>query len=126
MLATPRDAETFERFKLLKFWLQSFLAGVPTVVVGFRDDGGVVRELKVLETMSLPRIVRPKGWWDPTACINFGKAVLEWLQEEAKRLPSGTRAVLRYEPAQRALLLLADDGGTADDDGAPEAKRRRV
>ena len=97
---------------------------MPTVVVGFRDDAGVVSELKPLETMAIPRMVRAKGWWDPTACINFGKAVLEWLQEQANALPAGAKAVLRYDPARAAvlLLLLLDDGA---DEGAPDAKRRR-
>lgn len=30
------------RFKLLKWWAQSFLPGVPRVVAGFRDHDGVV------------------------------------------------------------------------------------
>jgi hypothetical protein len=41
MIMTERDRTSFERYKLLKFWSQSFLAGIPQVVVGFRDDEGV-------------------------------------------------------------------------------------
>jgi hypothetical protein len=41
VIATERDRTSFERYKLLKFWSQSFLAGVPRVVVGFRDDEGI-------------------------------------------------------------------------------------
>lgn len=80
--------------------------------------------------MALPRMVRQKGYWDPTAAINFGKAVLEWLQEQAKLLPAGSKAILRYDPERKAVLLLADDAdGGADGaaaDGPPDAKRRRV
>ena len=72
---SAHDIEKYERYKLLKFWLQSFLAGVPTIVIGFRDDAGNVVDLKALETMAIPRSVRPKGYWDPTACFNFGKTV---------------------------------------------------
>ncbi|KAH1188996.1 Decapping nuclease DXO, chloroplastic [Glycine max] len=32
--------ERFEREKLLKFWIQSFLVGVPYIIIGFRDDVG--------------------------------------------------------------------------------------
>ena len=39
-------------------WPQSFLAGVPRIIVGFRDDAGVVKELRPLETMKIPRMVR--------------------------------------------------------------------
>jgi RAT1-interacting protein len=36
----PRQQANFERHKLLKFWIQSFLAGVPHICCGFRDDFG--------------------------------------------------------------------------------------
>lgn len=59
MILSERDKWTFERYlapcrkcqsrianpctrhKLLKFWAQSFLAGVPYIVVGFRDENGI-------------------------------------------------------------------------------------
>lgn len=31
------------RFKLIKFWVQSFLAGIPLIKVGFRDDDGKLK-----------------------------------------------------------------------------------
>ena len=52
------------RYKLLKFWVQSFLANVPTIVVGFRDDNGFLRSVQTLETLTVPRLVRGKaGMW---------------------------------------------------------------
>jgi RAT1-interacting protein len=33
-----RTVDRFEREKLLKFWIQSFVAGVPYIVVGFRYE----------------------------------------------------------------------------------------
>ena len=52
------------RHKLLKFWVQSFLANVPTIVVGLRDDNGFLRAVETLETLKLPRLVRGKaGMW---------------------------------------------------------------
>ena len=52
------------RHKLLKFWPQSFLAKVPTIVVGFRDDNGFLRGVQSYETLALPRLVRGKpGMW---------------------------------------------------------------
>ena len=140
-------------------WLQSFLAGVPRIIVGFRDDAGVVKELRPLETMKIPRMVRAippyraasspryraacytplqcyvlhplipcthphqvrgkQDMWDPAACLNFGKAVLEWLQHHVRQLPAGASALLRYVPAEGALLLLRQQG----EGEAPAAKR---
>jgi len=75
------DAFFFNRHKLLKFWAQSFLAGVPKVVVGFRDDNGFVRSLETFDTLFMPRLVRGKpGMWDPIVCLRFLDEFLSWLR----------------------------------------------
>ena len=68
----------YER-KLLKFWIQSFLLGVPKIVVGFRSQNGILRRLDELETKKIPSNVKRqgKGTWDGHLCINFTAAFLE-------------------------------------------------
>lgn len=68
----------YER-KLLKFWIQSFLLGVPRIVVGFRSQNGILQRLEELETQNIPGIVRRrgKGTWDGNICINFTAAFLD-------------------------------------------------
>ncbi|RDW83968.1 DXO/RAI1 family decapping nuclease [Aspergillus mulundensis] len=68
----------FER-KLLKFWAQSFLLGVPRIVVGFRDQDGIVRRLEEFETANIPSMVRKsgRGTWDGNICINFAATFLD-------------------------------------------------
>jgi RAT1-interacting protein len=68
----------YER-KLLKFWTQSFLLGVPKIIVGFRDEYGVLRRLEELATHEIPGEVkrRGKGSWDGNICINFTAMFLE-------------------------------------------------
>lgn len=75
---SDRDMLKYER-KLLKFWAQSFLLGVPKIIVGFRDQQGIVRRLEELETSTLPGKVKKygKGSWDGNICINFAAAFLE-------------------------------------------------
>ncbi len=41
------------RYKLLKWWAQSFLVGVPKIVCGFRDDDGIVKNLQNFKTVNL-------------------------------------------------------------------------
>ena len=48
-----RDMDNFER-KLMKFWIQSFLLGVPKIVVGFRDQGGLLRKYEEIATEGIP------------------------------------------------------------------------
>lgn len=68
----------YER-KLLKFWAQSFLLGVPKIIVGFRDPNGIVHRLEELETSSIPGKVKKvgRGSWDGNICINFAAAFLD-------------------------------------------------
>ena len=68
----------FER-KLLKFWAQSFLLGVPKIIVGFRNMDGILQSLQELETQNIPRDVKRKGkgTWDGSVCINFAASFLE-------------------------------------------------
>ncbi|MCJ1485184.1 decapping endonuclease targeting mRNA [Schaereria dolodes] len=71
----------YER-KLLKFWIQSFLLGVPRIIVGFRDVRGILRRVEELETRSIPGKVKRSGRvvWDGNLCINFTASFLEWLK----------------------------------------------
>jgi hypothetical protein len=69
---------TFER-KLMKFWIQSFLLGVPKIIVGFRTQDGILKRVEEMDTASIPGTVkrRGKGTWDGNMCINFTAAFLE-------------------------------------------------
>lgn len=92
MIESERDSRSFERYKLLKFWSQSFLAGVPLVVVGFRNDDGiggeqrasscsakksffvtlfhVVQSVQHLMTLEMPQFVgKKRGMWVQSLCL---------------------------------------------------------
>lgn len=79
-----RDILKFER-KLLKFWAQSFLLGVPKIIVGFRSKNGILRSLQTFNTHEIPGMVRRgTGCWDGNVCINFATSFLAWLKETIK------------------------------------------
>jgi RAT1-interacting protein len=76
-----RQQQQFER-KLCKFWAQSFLLGVPTIVVGFRDDEGFLTRITKLETQKIPgQVARTEGTWNGNLCINMTNQFLELLRE---------------------------------------------
>ena len=86
-IQSERDLELFEK-KLLKFWIQSFLLGVPTIVVGFRSRQGRLVRLEEIATEGIPGTVRQRAAqaqrpppWDGDTCINFASAFLAWLRE---------------------------------------------
>ena len=126
LIRTPRDRTSFERYKLLKFWLQSYLAGVPRILCGFRDDAGSVTVIEAFETLSLHRLVRGKPHaWDPSVCLNFGAQALSWLLREMRHVDVGGTRLLRYEPATRELVLAAHGVGEPCADGPPAKQPRR-
>ena len=77
-IKNERDMLKYER-KLLKFWIQSFLLGVPKIIVGFRTKTGILQRLEELETKNIPSMVkrRGKGTWDGNICINFTASFLD-------------------------------------------------
>lgn len=75
------DNVKYER-KLLKFWAQSFLLGVPKIAVGFRSPKGLLLQVNEIETLKIPALVqRQTKVWDGNMCINFTAAFLEYLKE---------------------------------------------
>jgi len=71
------DGRKFER-KLLKFWIQSFLVGVPKIIVGFRDKQGTLLRVEELATQGIPATVKKRGRsWDGNTCVNFAAAFLD-------------------------------------------------
>jgi RAT1-interacting protein len=71
----------FER-KLLKFWAQSFLLGVPKIIVGWRSKQGILNGVQEFDTGKIPGMVR-RGTkcWDGNTCINFAADFLAFLKE---------------------------------------------
>ncbi|PSS10595.1 hypothetical protein M430DRAFT_21950 [Amorphotheca resinae ATCC 22711] len=80
-IRNDRDMVTFER-KLMKFWIQSFLLGVPKIIVGFRTQDGILKRIEEIDTASIPGTVKRagKGTWDGNMCINFASTLLEFLR----------------------------------------------
>jgi RAT1-interacting protein len=74
----PQDRDYFHR-KLMKFWIQSFLLGVPKIIVGFRTRDGILSSVDEIETQSIPQIVnsQPNPAWNADMCVNFAGIFLE-------------------------------------------------
>ena len=97
VIRNDRDRQTFERHKLLKFYFQSFLVAIPTIVVGFRDDKGIIQHLETLETLKIPRIVRDKQYWDPNVCLAFCDRLLDWIRSCVTVDDQNTTYLITYD-----------------------------
>lgn len=50
-----RQKQNFCRFKLRNWWCQTFLANVQKIIVGTRNDGGIVDGVSVLTVRDIPK-----------------------------------------------------------------------
>ncbi|KAI1805468.1 protein RAI1 [Daldinia bambusicola] len=113
-----RGMQNFER-KLMKFWIQSFLLGVPKIIVGFRSQNGILTKLEEIQTAKIPETAAKRGVrsWNANACINFANAFLEWLRStindegvwRIRRQPhSGVIEVFKVEEVGHGRILTDD------------------
>lgn len=84
---TERARETFQRHKLLRYWAQSFLVGVDTIVCGKRDEDLKLRSIERLRTLDIPRMVRDvPHQWRASTCLVFVDRLLSWIIASLTRL----------------------------------------
>ena len=85
IIENDRMMWSFERYKLLKWWAQSFLAGVPKIVGGFRNDNGIVKELKSFNTLEIPsKVAGKRNMWSGNVCLSFCNQFLGWVKSVVK------------------------------------------
>lgn len=83
-----------KRFKLNQWWVENQLSGIPRILVGFRNDDGVVHTLELLKTDELPEIA--EGAWDPNVCFNFLAKFLKFVKERVHTDP-GAAFIFEHE-----------------------------
>ncbi|KAL3667424.1 hypothetical protein V7S43_007650 [Phytophthora oleae] len=100
LLQHEKDQFVFERFKLLAFWIQSFLVGTPKIVCAFRNDAFQVCKLQSFRVADIPNFCRKH--WSPVVCLNFTKALLDWIYEHAEE---GRVHRVTYIPRQHVVEM---------------------
>lgn len=103
-----KSAKKFER-KMCRFWAQSFLLGVPKIVIGFRNKDGFLQRLEAWDTLDIPNFVKRQGMqtWDGNTCINFAAAFLDFLKQQITG--EGTWTIERKKGANEILLSKISD-----------------
>ena len=81
VMDNARLYRNFASFKLIKYWAQSYLAGVPKVVCGLRNDDGIVQKIETYETLKIPDIAfMNNATWNASVCMNFCNDFLSWIK----------------------------------------------
>ncbi|KAI0052272.1 RAI1-domain-containing protein [Auriscalpium vulgare] len=120
----PQDEQRFEK-KLLKFYFQSFLLGVPEIIVGFRTPKGQLTTLQSFKTMQIPRMIRGKpDSWDPQICLLWGDEFVTWLRQTLASWAGsgGPERVWRvkFAPGVGVEIVMLNDAETKDVGGGEE------
>lgn len=111
-ISNDRDVVKFER-KLLKFWAQSFLLGVPKIIVGYRSAQGMLERLEEIETQTIPdRVLHGKRTWDGQTCINITSGFLAWLKDTVTT--EGTWRIRKRERSPNLEVFKVEESGTGD------------
>ncbi|CZS93688.1 probable Protein RAI1 [Rhynchosporium agropyri] len=107
------DLMNLER-KLMKFWIQSFLLGVPKIIVGFRTQDGFLKRVEEMDTASIPSTVkrRGKGTWDGNMCINFASGLLDFLKATIQG--DGVWRIRRKERSPTIEVFRIEEAGHGD------------
>lgn len=105
-MAHPNQERNFKRFKLLKWWAQSFLVGVPKIVCGFRDDNGIVKRLQTYPTLEIPKMIKDiPHCWDPAVCFNFCDKFLQTIKDTITKDDPRKAYVFTYTPNEPVRWL---------------------
>jgi RAT1-interacting protein len=82
IILTDRNKASFRRHKLMKWWVQSFLVGVPKLICGFRNDDGIVKSLQTFKIADIPKETQVDlTMWQPSVCLNFLDELLVWIRK---------------------------------------------
>lgn len=65
---TEKDNFNFLKYKLPKWWCQSFLVGVEKIVYGSRNTEGCVNRVEILPVNEIPRMCKK---WSPSILMHF-------------------------------------------------------
>ncbi|KAF1986037.1 RAI1-domain-containing protein [Aulographum hederae CBS 113979] len=112
--ASEDDKVKFER-KLCKIWAQSFLLGVPKIIIGFRTRQGILKYTQEFATQRIPGDVNkgPYKTWNGNVCINFTAAILEWLKAT---IPRDGTVVKIVKPKNTSTIHIQEAHGKQQSD----------
>ncbi|KAF6260603.1 hypothetical protein COO60DRAFT_1505467 [Scenedesmus sp. NREL 46B-D3] len=95
-----------------RWWLQSFLAGVATLVLGARNHTGQLLKVHEVPVQLLPGLsANADQPWDPNLLLGFGDAVLTWIAAAAQQQPA-QQLLVSYQPSSREIHMMPAEGGS--------------
>ncbi|GAB5356434.1 hypothetical protein AAMO2058_000289500 [Amorphochlora amoebiformis] len=104
---------SFQKYKLLKFWIQSFLVGVPVIKCAFRKDEKI-HKIETFETLKIPSIIRGKDYWSGNVCLGFARKVLSFIRAHVRE--PDKEYILEYDKPWDAVRLYEASASKSSND----------
>eukprot|EP00079_Xenopus_tropicalis_P028834 XP_012823852.1 PREDICTED: decapping and exoribonuclease protein isoform X1 [Xenopus tropicalis] len=109
-IRNPHQQRSFNRYKLLKWWCQSFLLGIPIIVAGFRSQEGKIVSLETFKTSDIPHLVRgERNSWDPAVCMNFCNKFLSHIKAVVTKDDPRLVYLFAWEPGSDVTFTVHND-----------------
>ncbi|KAK1799435.1 hypothetical protein P4O66_007664 [Electrophorus voltai] len=109
-ICTPKQRSNFHRYKLLKWWAQSFLPGVPQIIAGFRDQDGIVVAVETFHISNISQLIKNEyNCWKPTVCMNFCSDFLSFVKSVVKEDNPRLVHLFEWEPHRDVMFSVHRD-----------------
>lgn len=107
------NGNDFFVIKVIKWWLQSFLAGIDLLVIGWRDWNGRIVSIEEVQLFIIPKLLKEKYGandcrWDLNSLFAWGDNLLSWIKDPSF-MDKGSFITLHHKDGN---ITKIDDGST--------------
>ncbi|PZC87072.1 decapping and exoribonuclease protein [Helicoverpa armigera] len=85
----PRQEKNFKKYKMLRCWCQCYLAGLKGLLVGYRNDEGIIHRVQWFDTEDIVRYCRDE--WKPQVAIDNLVHFLSYVENCFKSLKTTSK-----------------------------------
>ncbi|XP_063993581.1 decapping and exoribonuclease protein-like isoform X2 [Diachasmimorpha longicaudata] len=110
IIENDRQLMSWKKYKLLRWWCQSFLVGIQNIMCGFRDDAGVVRELQNYNISDFARDC--KRYWKASSAMNFCEQFLRYVASTV--MNDCDRTIYKFERVPGGDIVMTELPPTSD------------
>ncbi|XP_074095046.1 LOW QUALITY PROTEIN: decapping and exoribonuclease protein-like [Cotesia typhae] len=110
LVDNERQFSNLKKFKFIRWWSQSFLVGIDTILCGFRDDKGVVRRLENYRVADLPKI--SERFWSASVAMNFCDEFLNYVKKTVTKIYDHT--IYKFERIPHSHIVMTEVPPTSE------------
>lgn len=92
-VTSEREHRTLHKFKMMKWWGQSHLVGIPRVVCGFRDTSGIIHTLRTYHVQEIPKLAQ--DYWKSDNMLKFLRYFLDFVKRSV--LMDDPQCIYKFE-----------------------------